>query len=94
MNNNEDHLWMNTAEIKEESKILSVLRDKKLSNSKKAQKLGFERTTVRLKEKRTSVWVKGDSLYKSVNSLVTSRLKYPLGFDFYYWGRLARNEYS
>lgn len=78
--------WMKKEDLLKEQEILHILNNKKTNNTEKAKSLGFKKTTVNVDGKRRSGWVLGTTLFTSVSSLVSTRKKYPLGFDFYYWG--------
>jgi hypothetical protein len=79
--------WMTTEQLEKEKNILSMLNDPQMNGTQKAKELGYKRTTINLDGKKRSGWVdQAMDLALSVKNLVESRKKYPMGFDFYYWG--------
>jgi len=79
-------LWMRPNEIEKEKNIISLLNDKEKNCTEKAKELGYKRQTVYLDGVRKIGWVSGEDLSFSVREIVKSRLRWPLGFDYYYWG--------
>lgn len=78
--------WMSTKDLEKEKEIIDIL-NKKTSISNIAKELGYKKTTVYIDGKRRSGWVDiGMDLFVSLRNFLKSRKKYPLGFDYYYFG--------
>lgn len=73
-----------------EQQAIDILRNKLISKSEKAKKLGFKRSTVYVDGVRKTGYYCGEELHLSLKSLIEHRNKYPLGFDYYYWSNLLK----
>lgn len=79
--------WMKQKDLEEEKEVLAILSDKKLTKIEKAKKIGFKKTTILVDGIKKSGYINENmSFYKTLKSLIQSRTKLPLGFDFYFWG--------
>ena len=77
--------WMREKEIQKEKEIVELLNSS-LKKSEIAKTLGFKKMTVYIDGEKALGWVCGESLFVKLKDLVEARKKWPLGFDYYYWG--------
>lgn len=81
------HLYMTESEKAEETRILDIVTNKKLTMKAKAEMLHYTKKRVVLDGSLKMCWVNSEmDLFLNLKSLMKSKKKRPLGFDFYYWG--------
>lgn len=69
-----------------EEDIIGYLNFSEDTLLQKAKRLGYKKTTINCEGKKISGYRKGESFFQKLKSLIDHHKRYPLGFDYYYWG--------